>query len=97
MSSAPPSFLKRCLQFLKAPFRHGNKSIDTTDENYERSGLADLRRLRNSIINVLLSQSKRVPDDLHLCLQLIDAKLAGGYEDDSKYLVCPYLKSAYLA
>ena len=100
MSSSPPSFSKRLSQFLKAPFRHASsdkKSIDTSNENHERGGLTDPSRLKSGIIGDLLSQSKRIPADLHLLLQLIDLKSAGGYEDDSKYVVTPYLNSAYLA
>jgi hypothetical protein len=99
MSSSPPSFAKRLSQSFKAPFRHAssNKSNGASNENYERSGHADPSHLKNSIINDLLSQSKRVPADLHLLLQLIDMKSAGGYEDDSKYVVCPYMNNAHLA
>jgi hypothetical protein len=93
MSSSPPSFPKRLLQFLKAPFRHPSSDkepTDTSNENYERGGHADPSQLKSSIINDLLSQSKRIPADLHLLMQLIDMKSAGGYEDDSKYVVPPY-------
>jgi hypothetical protein len=44
--------------------------------------------LKNGILGDLASQAKRVPEDLHLVLQLIDLKAAGGYEDDSRYVVC---------
>lgn len=100
MSSSPPSFAKRLSQFLKAPFRNAssnNKSNDISNENCERDGHTDPSHLKNSIIKDLLSQSKRIPADLHLLMQLIDMKSAGGYEDDSKYVVCPYMNSAHLA
>jgi len=101
MSNSSPSFAKRLSQLLRAPFRSNapseNKSNDNSNEKHERRGHADPIHLRNSIIKDLMSQSKRIPADLHLMMQLIDMKSAGGYEDDSKYVVRLHLICAHLA
>ena len=90
MSSSPHSFAKHLSQFLKASFSNvssNNKpndiSNDVSNENYERDDHINPSHLKNSIIKDLLSQSKRIPVDLHLLMQLIDMKSSGGYEDDS--------------
>jgi len=81
-SYSSPSFSNRLSQFLKAPFRHGSSNV-----RHDRHGSADPTALKGGIISDLVSQSKRIPADLHLLLQLIDMKSAGGYEDDSRYVV----------
>jgi hypothetical protein len=81
-SNSSPSLAKRLSQFLKTPFRHSSSS-----DSHERRGLTELKALKAGIIKDLASQSKRIPADLHLLLQLIDMKVAGGYEDDSQYVV----------
>jgi hypothetical protein len=81
-SSSSPSFSKRLSQLFKAPFRQGG-----SNESPDRQGSADSTTLKDGIIKDLASQSKRIPADIHLLLQLIDMKSAGGYEDDSRYVV----------
>lgn len=86
MGGSPTSFAKHISRFLKAPFRHASPDKDS-NENYERPGHTDPSQFKAGIIKDLQSQAKRIPADLHLLIQLVQTKLAGGYEDDSKYLV----------
>ena len=87
-SNSSSSFSKRLSRRLKAPFRHGS-SNDTHDthDTHDRHGSTDPAALKDGIIKVLASQSKRIPADIHALFQLIDMKSSGGYEDDSRYVV----------
>jgi len=76
------SFSTRLSQLFKAPLQHGSPS----ERNY-RHGTAEAKVLKDGIIKDLASQSTRIPTDLHLLMQLVDMKAAGGYEDDSRYIV----------
>jgi len=75
-------FSARLSQIFKAPFRHGSPN-----NSHDRHGTADAKVLKDGIIKDLASQSKRIPADLHLLIQLINMKADGGYEDDSRYVV----------
>ena len=77
-NSSGSSFSNRLSLLFKA--RSSNRT-------HERHGSTDSTILKYGIIKDLASQSKRVPADLHLLMQLIDMKSAGGYEDDSLYVV----------
>jgi len=81
-TNSSPSFSKRLSQLFKATFRHGS-----SNDSHERHGSTDPTVLKAGIIQDLASQSKRIPADLHLLMQMIDMKTAGGYEDDSQYVV----------
>ena len=81
-SNSSPSFSKRLSQLFKAPLRH-----ELPNPSHGRHGSADPTALKAGIIKILASQSKRIPADIHLLMQLIDMKADGGYEDDSRYVV----------
>lgn len=81
-TNSSPSFSKRLSQLFKATFRHG-----PSNDSPDRHGSTDPTVLKAGIIQDLASQSKRIPADLHLLMQMIDMKTAGGYEDDSRYVV----------
>jgi hypothetical protein len=83
MTSSHPSFAKRLSQFLRAPFRRD----PAPTVEHERHGVVKPESLTADIIKDFISQSKRLPADLHLMMQFIDVKSAGGYMDDSKYMV----------
>ena len=82
-SNARPSFGKRLSQLLNFSFLQGSSNV----VHHPRQGSTGTNALKDGILADLASQSKRVPADLHLLLQLIDMKEAGGYEDDSRYVV----------
>ena len=82
-SDSPPSFSKRLSLLFKSTFHRTSSSTN----KHEGRAPADPKALKADIIKDLLSQSRRIPADLHLLMQLIDMKAAGGYEDDSLYVV----------
>jgi hypothetical protein len=83
-SNRPSSFTKRFSELFKFSFLQG----PSNNVSHERQGHTDTNALKDGILADLASQSKRIPADLHLLLQLIDLKASGGYEDDSRYVVC---------
>lgn len=84
-SNSTHSSFKRVIQLVKASFRPVPKHFG--DERYDSD--VDPEELKASIVKVLTSQAKRVPDNLQLLIEAISLKTHGGYEDDSKYIVLP--------
>jgi hypothetical protein len=86
-SNAPPSLVRRASQLVKASFRQPPSNFgDGTPDS-----APDPKTLKAGIIKELASQSKRAPQNLQLLIQMIGMKAHGNYEDDSLYVVFPFI------
>jgi hypothetical protein len=85
MPSNSPSLVRRASQLVKGSFRQppSNFGDGTPDSG------PDPKTLKAGIIKELASQSKRVPQNLHLLIQMIDMQAHGNYADDSHWVVFP--------
>jgi hypothetical protein len=82
-----PTFARRLSQIFKPSSRSDFSSEKDVPANSDAQ-VINPHTLRAGIMESLKTQAKRIPDDLTLLLQLIETEFHGGYEDDSKFVVC---------
>jgi len=77
------------LNGLQALIRQATRPMPTSSDGLYDSDVIP-KAIKPSVVQDLLSQIQRTPDNVELLLQLEQVLLSGGLVDDRKYVVCFY-------